>query len=99
MSRVSIRPATSDDQAVLFPLVKTFATSFTTDEARFRVSFSRLVVDASTCLLVAEAGTLVGYLLGFVHDTFYANGPVGWVEEVMVNEGWRRQGIGLKLLR
>jgi hypothetical protein len=36
---------------------------------------------------VAVAGEeRVGYLLGFAHLTFYANGPVGWVEEVLVRQ-------------
>ncbi|HTE86145.1 MAG TPA: GNAT family N-acetyltransferase, partial [Dehalococcoidia bacterium] len=51
------------------------------------------------CLLVAEAGTAIGYLLGFAHDTFYANGPVAWVEELMVGESWRRQHVGQRLIQ
>jgi GNAT superfamily N-acetyltransferase len=38
------------------------------------------------------------YLLGFLHDTFYANGPVGWVEELMVNSTYRRRGGGRMLM-
>jgi GNAT superfamily N-acetyltransferase len=39
-----------------------------------------------------------GYLLAFDHDTLFANGPVAWVEEVMVCEDRRRQGIGRKMM-
>lgn len=35
-----------------------------------------------------------GYLLGFRHLTFYANGPVGWVEEIIVRHQDRGQGLG-----
>jgi GNAT superfamily N-acetyltransferase len=40
----------------------------------------------------------VSYLLGFCHLTFYANGPVGWVEEVVVRGHDRGQGIGGALM-
>ena len=50
-------------------------------------------------MMVAEAdGQLVGYILGFVHDTFYANGPVAWVEEIMVHSEHRRTGLGGRLM-
>jgi GNAT superfamily N-acetyltransferase len=45
------------------------------------------------------AGTRAsGYLLGFRHLTFYANGPVGWVEEVVVRDQDRGRGIGRVLM-
>src|SRR5207245_2493223 len=63
------------------------------------------------CLLVATAGPedarpedagpehgCVGYLLGFEHLTFYANGRVGWVEEVLVRGDHRGQGAGRALM-
>ena len=40
----------------------------------------------------------VGYLLGFEHLTFYANGPVGWVEEVFVRGQDRGRGAGRALM-
>ncbi len=49
--------------------------------------------------MVAESeGELVGYILGFIHDTFYANGPVAWVEEIMVHPEYRRTGLGGRLM-
>ena len=42
--------------------------------------------------------TSIGYLLGFRHLTFYANGPVGWVEEVVVRDEDRGQGTGRILM-
>jgi GNAT superfamily N-acetyltransferase len=41
---------------------------------------------------------IVGYLLAFTHQTFLANGPVTWIEEVMVAEEVRRRGIGHNLM-
>lgn len=39
-----------------------------------------------------------GYILAFDHVTFFANGRVAWVEEMMVTPGWRRGGVGRKLM-
>ena len=51
-------------------------------------------------LLVAERNgtTIVGYLMASYHGTFLANGPVAWIEEVMVSEPARRQGVGSSLM-
>jgi len=40
----------------------------------------------------------VGYLLANCHLTFLADGPVAWVEEVTVDEGHRRSGVGRELM-
>jgi len=37
--------------------------------------------------------------LGFCHLAFYANGVVGWVEEIMVSEEHRRNGIGKEMMK
>jgi len=49
-------------------------------------------------LIAEEQGDVLGYLLGFDHETFFANGRVSWVEEVMVREDRRREGIGETLM-
>lgn len=36
--------------------------------------------------------------MGFIHDTFYANGKVAWLEEIMVKDDFRRKGVGSKLI-
>ncbi len=41
---------------------------------------------------------LAGYCLGFDHPAFYANGGVAWVEEIMVREDLRGQGVGRALM-
>jgi GNAT superfamily N-acetyltransferase len=47
---------------------------------------------------VSDAGAVVGYLLGSFHGTFFANGPVAWIEELMVCEPLRRLGVASKLM-
>lgn len=94
-----IREATPDDTARLLPLVQDFVASFKLEPEAYRISFQRLLQNESAIVLVAESeGRLVGYILGFVHDTFYANGPVGWVEEIMVESEHRRTGLGGHLM-
>ncbi len=46
-------------------------------------------------LLAAVAGGRVqGYLLGFVHMTPFANGPVAWSRRPWCGSGYRRKGVG-----
>lgn len=97
--RWKIRGAKEADVGDLFPIVVEFATSFVPERPAFRRAFQRLQGDEHACLLVADHdGTPVGYLLGFDHPTFFANGPVAWVEEVAVRSSWRRKGIGRALM-
>ncbi|MGA8117256.1 MAG: GNAT family N-acetyltransferase [Actinocatenispora sp.] len=66
----------------------------------FDATWQQLVVAPDTLLLVAETGGhgIVGYLLATSHLTFLANGPVAWVEEVMVEQSSRRTGVGRRLM-
>ena len=94
-----IHPADIGDGDALLRLARVFATSFAVDESAFQSSFAGLLADASACLLVADThGVVIGYVLGFRHLTFYANGRVAWVEEIMVAEPHRQRGIGRQLM-
>ncbi|WP_427889282.1 GNAT family N-acetyltransferase [Kribbella sp. GL6] len=98
--QISTRPARLDDADQVWPLARAFATSFTPERAAFDTTWPRLVDVPGTLLLVAEntGGRIVGYLLGNTHLTFLANGPVAWVEELMVDESRRGAGIGRLLM-
>ena len=94
-----IRRARPADQSKLWPLVCQFATSFEPERAVFVRSFSALLDRDDTAVLVAEIDeAIVGYLLASFHGTMFANGPVAWVEEIMVTEQARRSGIGRALM-
>lgn len=45
-----------------------------------------------------EGEERLGYLLGFRHLTFFANGPAAWVEEIFVRGQERGRGIGRELM-
>ena len=95
-----IRPARLEDADGVWPLARDFATSFTPDRTTFHGTWNGLIGSPGSLLLVAEAGkdNIVGYLLGNSHLSFFANGPVAWVEEVMVEQSSRRAGIGRCLM-
>lgn len=95
-----IRPARLADADGVWPLARDFATSFTPVRSAFDDTWTRLIGAPNTVLLVAETGggDIVGYLLGNSHLTFLANGPVAWVEEVMVEQNSRGTGVGRRLM-
>jgi GNAT superfamily N-acetyltransferase len=97
---VEIRGARAEDVAKLWPLVQELAFSYRPERSMFERSFSELIERPDTLVLVAVANTsaVVGYLLGSYHGTFYANGPVAWIEELMVSESIRRHGVATKLM-
>jgi GNAT superfamily N-acetyltransferase len=97
---VKIRPARANDVTQLWPLVEEFAFSYRPKRRTFEQSFADLVGRPDTVVLVAvtDTSTLVGYLLGSYHGTFFANGPVAWIEELMVSESARGQGLATRLM-
>jgi N-acetylglutamate synthase-like GNAT family acetyltransferase len=94
------READVADMSNIFKLVKQFATSFVPDEQSFISSYEKLINQKTAKIIITEdKNCIIGYLLGFYHLTFYANGIVGWIEEIMVNENYRRQGIGNEMMK
>lgn len=84
----------------MWPLAYRFATSFEPVREVFDATWERLIAKPQALVLVAEEGdgAVVGYLLAHSHLAFFANGPVVWVEEVMVDEDRRGGGIGRCLM-
>ena len=99
-SEIIVRPAQPKDSDTVFALAREFASSFRVDEEAFRTSFVALMAEPNAHLLIAQIEEdVLGYVLAFSHQTFYANGPVAWVEELMVDANHRRQGIGQALMQ
>jgi GNAT superfamily N-acetyltransferase len=99
LSMLTIRPAEVTDSAALFSLASAFATSFSVEQSAFESSFGALLQSPDAFMAVAsDSGRIVGYVLGFDHHTFYANGRVAWIEEIMVSEDFRRRGVGRQLM-
>ena len=94
-----VRPAAAGDAGAVADLAAGLAQSFPFSRARFDLSYPALLADGDACLLLAVDGEeRLGYLLGFRHLTFYANGPTGWIEEVFVRGQERGRGIGRALM-
>jgi GNAT superfamily N-acetyltransferase len=94
-----IRPAGYHDAAAVCRLAEQLATSFPFSTGAFLQAFSQLREAKDAALLVAEDHSQVcGYLLGFAHPAFFAGGPVGWVEEVIVAAEHRGVGLGTALI-
>lgn len=93
------RPENADR---VWPLARDFATSFRVERQAFETTFAAALTRDDTLVAVATAGddpdAVVGYLLASTHLTFLANGPVCWVEEIMVDADHRRVGIGAALM-
>jgi GNAT superfamily N-acetyltransferase len=97
--QVRVRAAEAGDAEAVAHLAAGLARSFEFSRAAFDASYPALVAAADARLLLATDGdTCLGYLLGFRHLTFYANGPVAWVEEVFVRDDRRGLGVGRALM-
>ena len=98
-AQCDIRPANAGDVEAVADLAAGLAQSFPFSRTSFGLSYPALLATDDACLLLAVNGEeTVGYLLGFEHLTFYANGPVGWVEEVFVRDQDRGRGVGRALM-
>ncbi|QLQ40371.2 GNAT family N-acetyltransferase [Micromonospora robiginosa] len=94
-----VRHATSGDVAAVAEMAGQLAQSFPFSRTRFDASCAALLDSDAACLLLAVDGdAALGYLLGVDHLTFYANGPVAVVEEILVRPEVRGRGIGRALM-
>ena len=97
--RGETRQAGAGDADDVGRLAAELAMSFEFSAASFRENYPALLAEDGACLLLAVDGhESIGYLLGFRHLTFYANGPVGWVEEIVVRGQDRGRGVGRVLM-
>jgi GNAT superfamily N-acetyltransferase len=95
----TVRAATHSDEQAIFKLARQLATSFVVERDAFTVSFLRILQTPDIYLHVAEtSGQVIAYLLGWCQPAFYANGPVAWVQEIVVLPEHRRLGIGKRLM-
>ncbi len=96
---IMIREATENDEEAVYRLAAQLATSYTVQRAAFGTSFANVLQDDAAVVFIAQcAHTSIGYCLGFSHSAFYANGNVAWLEEIFVEEAFRTQHIGRRLM-
>lgn len=107
-SQLHIRPATAADAGTVARLAAELAQSFSFSPAAFDRAYPAVLAAGDAWLLLAEdpgatgpeasRAEPVGYLLGFWHPAFFANGPVAWVEEILVRPEDRGRGAGRALM-
>jgi N-acetylglutamate synthase-like GNAT family acetyltransferase len=96
---MEVRTAVAGDADAVFRLLTQFAVSYVPSRAAFDRHFPRLLATPDSVFLIAEhAAEPVGYLLGFVQLTLYANGPILQLQELMVEPSLRGRGIGSRLV-
>ena len=96
---LKVRRAMVVDEFALFALVGLFPTPTPPSREIFANALRVKLRDPDGFIAVAElGGKLVGYVSGDAHETFYAGGKVAWVDEILVAEEARRQGIGRALM-
>lgn len=94
-----VRDASEGDFNGIYRLAHQFSRSHRLKREDFNRSVTSVLSDESAWLGVAERDTrLLGYCLGFDNPAFFANGRVGWVEELAVDSEFRRDGVGRKLM-
>jgi GNAT superfamily N-acetyltransferase len=99
ITMIQIRPANTNDGAALWALVRLFPTPTPPGEVAYTRAFHAKLLDPASFLAVAEQeSTLVGYLCGYRHATFYAGGYTAWIDELLVLEAHRRRGVGRALM-
>jgi ribosomal protein S18 acetylase RimI-like enzyme len=99
MSDLTIRPARAEDTDAVFGLLTQFVTSYLPDRAAFDRHYPVLVSSSQSIFFVAALGNdVVGYALGSIALTLYANGHVLEIQELMVASEHRDQGIGRRLV-
>lgn len=97
---IKYRKAILKDEQNVFDLAKKLATSFVPNEKDFKNAYTLLLDDENVDIFVTEfESKLIGYVLAFHHQTFYANGLVSWVEELYVDEEYRGNNIGKALMQ
>jgi len=98
--RCFVRRAAAADGDAILALTTWLSTAFVVEAAAFRASFEDVLGRPDMCVLIAESsGGVIGYLLGFDHPAFRANGRVAWVDELGVAEAHQRSGAGRALMR
>lgn len=101
VSQASVRPARRDDADTVFGLLKQLGESFTPNRGEFDETFeSFLDGDPGVLLLVAEdaEGAVRGYALTTINRLLYTNGRSAQLQELVVDDNARAQGIGTLLI-
>ncbi len=87
------------DADQLWPLVQSLATSHQPSRPGFARVLAEILANQHAALLTAtRGGRVIGYVHVMTHPAFHADGPIAWVEELVVDERERGRGTGRSLM-
>ncbi len=99
---ISVRKAQKDDiphLATLLKILFSIEEDFTFNETKQRMGLQQLIDSESGCVLVAEhPGNIIGMCTGQLTVSTAEGGSALLVEDVVVAEEWRKQGVGRRLM-
>jgi len=94
-----VRLARAADGPRVWQLLQQFAASYVPDDAAFAETFPRICANRNALFIVADDGdAAVGYLVAVELPTFFANGPILEIVELVVDEPRRGVGLGKALV-
>jgi ribosomal protein S18 acetylase RimI-like enzyme len=100
-TELSIRQATLDDADAVFALVNQLADRYDVDRAAFDDAFHHAVEQAEDHLLqvaVSADDRVVGYVLMTIARLLYTRDDIAQIQELIVDESARNQGVGSRLV-
>lgn len=97
--RLVIRSAVIEDKESIFQLANQLSDFVKIDRDIFFNNYHQLITDKNHCIIVAKLEQkIVGYLSGYFHKAIYANGLIGYVDEIVVLDAQRNLKIGTMLM-
>ena len=94
-----IKEAINEDFESVLALAKKFPSPTELDEDHFKIAWIEKINDPNSYVGVAlEKKSIVGYISGYLHSAFYANGSTFLVDEIFVVEDKRGSGVGRHLM-
>jgi len=97
-----VRTATADDVDRVFALLKQLGSDYAPDASAFDSTYRGIIDDGSrsSILLVANnsSGTVLGYALTTISPLLYINGSSAQLQELVVDNSHRGQGVGTALV-
>ncbi|WP_439503531.1 GNAT family N-acetyltransferase [Methylophaga sp.] len=96
---VTVTHAIESDSNSVFSMAASLSQSFVVTGKHRHVDFVNLITNPNYVLLILRInGHSQGYIFGYIHYAFYAAENIASIEELYIDEAWRGQHLGTKLI-
>lgn len=96
---ITVTPAKKSDSNSVFSMAAALSQSFNVAGKHQYSDFVQIINDAHYVFLIIRVDDkTVGYIFGTIHYALYAAGNIACIEELYIDESWRRQRLGTKLI-